>query len=324
MPEVCAGCGIELSPSLLVCPRCHALVHKQRLGELARDAEASAAAGNHEQAVAHWRSALVLLPRGSKQFAAVAEKIESGVRAQQQSKPKPATVSGKVVGGITAVLIAIATKAKLLLVGLTKLGTLSSILISFGLYWKLWGWQFAAALLAAIYIHEIGHVAALQKRGLAASAPMFVPGFGAFVRMHEHAATPSEDARIGLAGPLWGLGAAAIAIALYSWTHNVFWLAIVQTVGRLTLFNLTPVWQLDGSRGFHALSRMQRWMIVAALVIAYAISHEGLLILVGLAAAWRAFQKEVEHDHDWIAFAQFVVLIGLGAALSVVPVPTSR
>ena len=67
---------------------------------------------------------------------------------------------------------------------------------------------------------------------------MFVPGFGAFVRMHEHAATPSEDARIGLAGPLWGLGAAAIAIALYSWTHNVFWLAIVQTVGRLTLFNL--------------------------------------------------------------------------------------
>jgi len=59
---------------------------------------------------------------------------------------------------------------------------------------------------------------------------MFVPGFGAFVRMHEHAATPSEDARIGLAGPLWGLGAAAIASALYSWTHNVFWLAIVQTV----------------------------------------------------------------------------------------------
>jgi len=69
---------------------------------------------------------------------------------------------------------------------------------------------------------------------------------------------------------------------------------------------------------------MQRWLIVAALVIAYAISHEGLLIFVGLAAAWRAFQKEVEHDHDWIAFAQFVVLIGLGAALSVVPVPTSR
>jgi len=324
MPEVCGDCGIELSPSLLVCPRCHALVHKRRLAELARDAEAAAAAGDHEQAVTLWRSALVLLPRASKQYAAVAEKIESGVRAQQQSKPKPKTVSGKVVGGLTAVLIAIATKAKLLLLGLTKLGTISSILISFGLYWQLWGWQFAAALLAAIYIHEIGHVAALQKRGLAASAPMFVPGFGAFVRMHERAATPSEDARVGLAGPLWGLGAAAIAVALYTWTHNVFWLAIVQTVGRLTLFNLTPVWQLDGSRGFHALSRAQRWMIVAAIAIAYGVTHEGLLILVGLAAAWRAFEKEVERDHDWIAFAQFVLLIGLGAALSVVPVPTSR
>ena len=264
--------------------------------------------------------ALVLLPPASKQYAVVAEKIESGVRAGQQSKPKPKSMSGKAAGGITAALIAIATKAKLLLLGLTKLGTISSILLSFGLYWKLWGWQFAGALLAAIYIHEIGHVAALQKRGLAASAPMFVPGFGAFVRMHEHAATPSEDARIGLAGPLWGLGAAAIAIGLYTWTHAMFWLAIVQTVGRLTLFNLTPVWQLDGSRGFHALSRAQRWLIVAAIVIAYALTREGLLVLVGLAATWRAFEKQVERANDWVAFAQFVVLVGLGAALSVVPV----
>jgi len=324
MAEACGDCGIELSPTLLVCPRCHALVHKRRLAELARDAEASAASGDHDKAVTLWRSALVLLPRGSRQFAAVAEKIEAGVRKQQQSKPKPKTISGKVAGTITALLVAIATKAKLLLLGLTKLGTLTSILVSFGLYWQIWGWQFAAALLAAIYIHEIGHVAALQKRGLAASAPMFVPGFGAFVRMHEHAATPSEDARIGLAGPLWGLGAAAIAIALYSWTHAVFWLAIVQTVGRLTFFNLTPVWQLDGSRGFHALSRAQRWMIVAALVIAYAVTREGLLIIVGIAAVWRAFEKQAELEPDWIAFAQFVVLIGIGAALTTVPVPTSR
>ena len=258
MAEACSDCGIELSPALLVCPRCHALVHRRRLAELARDAEASAAAGDHDQAVTHWRSALVMLPRGTRQYTAVVEKIESGVHAHQQSKPKPKSVSGKVVATIGAVLVAIATKAKLLLLGLTKLGTLTSILVSFGLYWQIWGWQFAAALLGAIYIHEIGHVAALQKRGLAASAPMFIPGFGAFVRMHEHAATPSEDARIGLAGPLWGLGAAVIAIGLFSWTHAVFWLAIVQTVGRLTLFNLTPVWQLDGSRGFHALSRAQR------------------------------------------------------------------
>jgi Zn-dependent protease len=324
MADACADCGIELSPALLVCPRCQALVHRRRLAELARDADAASAAGDHETAVSAWRSALMLLPQGSRQYDAVAEKIEAGLRAPQRSKPRPKTISGKVWGSITAAAIAIATKAKLLLLGLTKIGTLASIFVSFGIYWTAWGWRFAAALLASIYIHEIGHVAALRSRGIPASAPMFVPGVGAFVRMHQHAVTPSEDARIGLAGPLWGLSAAAIALGLFQWTHAPFWLAVAQVVGMLTVFNLTPVWQLDGSRGFHALSRVQRWLVIAAIAVAFAISRQKLLVLVGLVAGWRAFERRVETQHDWIALAQYVALVAVGAALMAIHVPAGR
>src|SRR5258708_11787494 len=36
------------------------------------------------------------------------------------------------------------TKAKLLLLGLTKMSTLFSMLATFGLYWTAYGWRFAA------------------------------------------------------------------------------------------------------------------------------------------------------------------------------------
>ena len=53
---------------------------------------------------------------------------------------------------------------------------------SLGVYWTVWGWKFAAGLVASIYVHEMGHVAALRRYGIAASAPMFMPGLGAFMR----------------------------------------------------------------------------------------------------------------------------------------------
>jgi Zn-dependent protease len=315
MADVCAGCATELAPSLLACPACHALVHRDRLAELARDAELATAAGEHERATAFWRAALVLLPPDARQHAAVADKIEASVRAQQRVA-KARNVNRGVAGSIAAALLALLTKGKLLLLGLTKIGTIASLLVSFGIYWKAWGWMYAAAILAAIYIHEIGHVAALHKRGMAASAPMFVPGLGAFVRMHEQAATPSEDARIGLAGPIWGLGAAALALALYAWTRSAFWTAIAQTVGVITLFNLTPVWQLDGSRGFHPLSRAQRWLAAAAAGIAFAVTRQGLLVLVTLACVWRAIEKQPKRAGDGTALAHYLALIVIGAALA--------
>ena len=45
----------------------------------------------------------------------------------------------------TAVLVAL-SKAKFLLLGLTKASTVFSMLLSFGAYWTVWGWTFALGL----------------------------------------------------------------------------------------------------------------------------------------------------------------------------------
>jgi Zn-dependent protease len=329
----CSGCGTELAPALLACPACGRLVHRERLSALAADASSASAAGEHAHAVALWREALVLLPEGTTQRVMVAERIteassaiDSAVLDESRKGPPPASwwakllaplgTFGLLIWKLKVILVAILMKGKLLLIGLTKIGTLLTMLASFGLYWTLWGWPYAAAIVVSIYIHEIGHVAALRRRGLPASAPLFIPGFGAFVRMHEHAATPREDAEVGLAGPWWGLGSAAIALAVYAATRSPFWLAIAHTVGWITLFNLTPVWQLDGSRGFHALSRTQRWVMVAVIAVTWAVSREGLLVLVGLAAGWKAFEKQPEQPNDWRVFAHYSALLGIAAALT--------
>ncbi|HEY0158582.1 MAG TPA: site-2 protease family protein [Thermoanaerobaculia bacterium] len=326
----CSSCATELAPALLVCPACHALVHRGRLSELAREADT---ASDPAQKIAYWREALSLLPAGSRQFTAVAERID-GLTAEMEGKtlaelrqgPAAGTNWAKILGplGVAGLLIwklkflfvALLTKGKLLLLGFTKAGTVASLFVSLGVYWTAWGWKFAAALLAGIYIHEVGHVAELRRRGMRASAPMFIPGVGAFVRMHEHAATPAEDARIGLAGPIWGLGAAIAACAAALATGSKFWMAVAHVTAVINIFNLTPVWQLDGSRGFHPLSRNQRLLAAGAVAAIWALTREGMLVLVALVGIWRAFDKTAGTKNDWGALATYTILAAALAALS--------
>src|SRR5262249_16684796 len=199
-------------------------------------------------------------------------------RTSQKSRwvagPAALGAAGLFLWKLKFVLVFLLTKAKLLVFGLTKVTTLFSMLLSLGVYWTQWGWQFALGLVISIYIHEMGHVAALQRFGIPATAPMFIPGLGAFVRLRQYPATPQEDARVGLAGPLWGLGAALAAYVVFLATGWSSWAAIARVGAWINLFNLLPVWQLDGSRGFRALSRGQRWLAVLALALLWYVTCE--------------------------------------------------
>jgi Zn-dependent protease len=233
-----------------------------------------------------------------------------------------------VAGGLALILwkakglvLLVLGKLKFLTLGLSKASTLLSFLASWGVYWSLWGWRFALGFLVAMYIHEMGHVAALRRYGIPASAPMFVPGFGAFVRMNQHPKTVGEDARIGLAGPEWGFGAALCAYLAYAATGNAIWAAIGHSAAYLNLFNLLPVWQLDGGRGFAALDRPQRAFVFASLMGAWAVTHEGLLGLIGVVALFRAFSPDRPERGDVAVLARFVWLVAAFSAMLLVGLP---
>jgi len=324
----CAGCGSDIAPGLLVCPGCHRLVHASALNQLKQDAEAAARGGDFATELAAWRSAIALLPVGSRQHAAVGERIDALTRAggPAVSTPEmPKRGIWKWLGGLGPVgvllwkmkfvLVALATKGKLLVFGLTKASTFFSMLLAFGVYWSAWGMWFAAGLVLSIYVHEMGHVAALRRFGLSASAPMFIPGLGALIRLRAQRLAPHEDARIGLAGPMWGLGAAVVSLGIARAGGGPMYRAIAHTGAWINLFNLLPVWQLDGSRGFAALAAVQRWIVVCVFVCAWAVTHDGLFVLLVIAAAVRAFESHAPVEHDRGVLAQFAFLIVALAAV---------
>ena len=297
--RACARCGTELAPGLRSCPACHTLVHGERLKALAAEAEAAQARGDGAAALEAWRAAHELLPRESRQHAVVGARIEALEQAEAErahAKGAPARPAADahpirhMWGWIAAGLFFLLTKGKLLLLGLTKAGTVFSMLAFLGVYWQLYGWQFALGLVLSIYVHEMGHVAALARYGIPASAPMFIPGLGAVVRLKRGNLPPFQDARVGLAGPVWGLGAAVAAYATYLATREPIWAAIAQAGAWLNLFNMIPVWQLDGARGFRPLTALQRGGAVALCALAAYVSGEGLIWLLVLGGGWQAWQ----------------------------------
>ncbi len=329
----CPSCGAEISPGLLACPGCHRLTHAAQLEALAREASAAQQAGDISQALACWRTALDLLPPETTQFAAIQSQIEqlgrqldsAGIALPAPKSSEGRATAGKALAGLgflgmliwkfKVVFVLLVTKGKLLLLGLTKSSTFLSMFASFAVYWTAWGWPFALGLVVSIYIHEMGHVDALRRYGFKATAPMFIPGFGALIRLRQHPSNPAEDARIGLAGPLWGMGAAVACWLLYLATDVAVWAAIAHLGAFINLFNLIPIGPLDGSRGFHALSRSQALLTTAALGVAWFLTGEGLILIVAIVALCRSLAKTKDAKPDRVAFAMFVLLIASLSAL---------
>jgi Zn-dependent protease len=317
----CERCGTDIAPGLLACPSCHSLVHAGRLKELATTAQSAAAAGNTRAAVDAWQAALSLLPPQSSQHAEVRARLNALLRTEAAAEgpaPPPrstrtgvwslAAAAALFVWKFKFIVAFILTKGKLLLLGLGNGGTVLTMLASVGVYWTAWGLWFALAFVLSIYVHEIGHVAALRRYGVPATAPMFVPGLGAFISVSDMGSNSAERARIGLAGPLWGLGAALASLLAFAATGNPFWSAVAKVGAWINVFNLTPVWQLDGSRGFAALSGHQRWILVAATGGLWLSTGEGLLLLVLIVAAARAaFETPAESDRGALQLYVFLL-----------------
>jgi Zn-dependent protease len=185
-------------------------------------------------------------------------------------------------GGLLATLAVIAAKLKTILVLLPKLKVLTtsgSMLVSVAAYSLIWGWRFAFGFVVLLFVHEMGHVIALRREGVKASAPLFIPFMGAVVWARSLGGNAVAEARVGLAGPVLGsLGAAAcLAIALV--TGRDFWMALAFTGFFLNLFNLLPVVPLDGGR---AMAAMAPWMWFAGLaaIVAMAILFPNPIIVI--------------------------------------------
>jgi Zn-dependent protease len=136
---------------------------------------------------------------------------------------------------------------------LAHLKTALSMVISVGVYAIFFGWWFAVGFVVLIFIHEMGHVIVLKAQGVKASAPMFIPLMGAFVKIEGEQRSVAQEAVSALAGPIAGTIGTIAVLAVAESSGSLFMQALAYTGFFLNLFNLFPVLPLDGGRVAGAL-----------------------------------------------------------------------
>ena len=312
----CPQCSAEIAPDVLSCPQCRRLTHGAELETLATQAKAAWRVGNFAEERTLWQQAVQLLPPDTLQYTKIQARLHELDEQAAIAEGQPGGWR-KGAAGIGPALLLLLTKGKALLLGLTKVGTLLTMAASLGVYWAIYGWALAVGVVLSIYIHEMGHVIAIRRYGFKATAPMFIPGLGALIRMRGLRLPPIPDSRIGLAGPIYGLGAAVAALAIYYVTHAKIWGAIAHFGAVVNMFNLIPIWQLDGARGIRSLTRAQRGIVLTTAAILWAASSNSMLFLIGAVCAYRMFTRDWQKEPDNTGLIQF---IGLLAALTLVAV----
>lgn len=290
------------------------MVHAARLEVLA--ASARTHEERNEQVAAHddWRAALQLLPPDSSQAVWVRAKVAEllkAIRAEAVKADSPAWT--RRLGPLAPVALLL-LKGKVFL-SLLKLKFLLSFLSFAGLYWALYGAKFGVGLAVLILAHELGHFTEVRRRGLSADLPMFIPGFGAYVRWAAEGVSADTRASVSLAGPLAGTLGAAFCCLLWLQTQDRLWIALASFSAFINLMNLIPVWSLDGAQAMVAINRAGRIGIAIAAVLFAAFFSQPLLLLVVGGALYRAFEKNLAPDMppSYGATAYFVTLL---AALS--------
>lgn len=194
---------------------------------------------------------------------------------------------------------------KLLMLALSgaKLGKVllsgGSMLLSLGLYAWVFGWRYAAGLVALLLLHEMGHFIAARHRGLAVGWPTFLPFVGAWVVLKDRPLDAGTDAFVAFGGPLLGSAAALVAYLAARDTGAPWLLAVAYAGFLINLINLAPVPWLDGGRITGVLSP-RLWVLGVPLMLAlFAWTHSPLLLLLALLAlpqAWRGWRGRAAED----------------------------
>ena len=83
------------------------------------------------------------------------------------------------------------------------------IFLAVGGYALIWGWKFGVGFVLLILAHELGHYVEAKRSGLNPQLPVFVPFLGAYVALRNMRFDPWVNARVSLAGPVYG-GIAAL------------------------------------------------------------------------------------------------------------------
>lgn len=156
---------------------------------------------------------------------------------------------------------------------------LSSLLLAALLAWMM-GPYVAIGGVVGVFVHEFGHVLAMNRLGCGPARIVIIPFLGGAAIPARPAATEFRDVLISLAGPVFGLLATIPFVVLALATGDRNWFAAAFFVAFINLLNLAPAPPLDGSKA-----------IGPVLARIHPMVEKAALLAVGGAAVWWATSR---------------------------------
>jgi Zn-dependent protease len=142
--------------------------------------------------------------------------------------------------------------------------TLVSMLVSIAAYSWLFGWVLATGIVLILLIHELGHVLMALVLKIRIGYPIFYPGVGAIIDLHQITPGPVDNALLGITGPIFGTLASATCWGIFAVTGVHYWAELAFMGMMFNLFNLIPLGEMDGGRISAVLSR---WLCITGYLI---------------------------------------------------------
>lgn len=155
---------------------------------------------------------------------------------------------------------------------------ISTLLMGGFLWWVTGSWVVALAILFGLFVHEYGHVLAMNRAGMGPARIYIIPFLGGLAKGQRNPKSEWHGVLVSLAGPAVGLLAAAPFFALYGVLGETVWLIGAAAIAALNLVNLAPAPPLDGSKAIGpVLARIHPKL------------EQGAMILIGLLVVWWGF-----------------------------------
>lgn len=153
---------------------------------------------------------------------------------------------------------------------------------SVSVYSILFSVEFALALIAILVFHEYGHLRAMKKFGIPTKGMYLIPFVGGLA-VGDKPRSRWQDVYISLMGPIYGLAMTVAFYIGYLITGNHFVGLVASTSALINLFNLLPIYPLDGGRVVKSLVFSGRKYIALVFLLSLSALFFVLSLKLGLA-----------------------------------------
>ena len=200
----------------------------------------------------------------------------------------------------------------------------------------------AGAAIFGLFVHEYGHVLAMNRLGMGPARIYIVPFLGGMARSQRLPSSEWHGVLVSLAGPLFGTLATVPFFAAWMVTGGQVWLVGAFAISMINLINLAPAPPLDGSKALgpvlariHPMLEKAAMVLVGAVIVLWGLSTGRWILAAFLAfallghlrrGAWRPEGRRltvVESGYSVGLFVATVLVCGGAAMAALIPLAGS-